>query len=156
MTWTRVPDSIHHLQSRVSCAEVTVNWNLSRATFERMAPRLLVFGNLSTAVARKRRKIFGSSACRNHPGFPHRSARSEQQCLPESQNPLRFCGLFVVLPVRIELTTSPLPRGCAISSIYFTRRSFLPLCKMLGADLVLHAASPALIDSASCETLTWA
>src|SRR6202023_3753016 len=102
MTWTRVPDNIHHLQTRVSCAEVTVNWNLSRATFERMAPRSVVVGNLSMAVARKRRKIFGSSACRNHPGFPHRSARSRQQCLPESQNLLRFlrfCGLFLVLPV---------------------------------------------------------
>src|SRR6202023_4361514 len=90
MTWTRVPDNIHHLQSRVSCAEVTVNWNLSRATFERMTPRLLVFGNLSTAVARKRRKIFGSSACRNHPGFPPCSARQQKKVLPERKNMRRF------------------------------------------------------------------
>jgi hypothetical protein len=32
------------------------------------------------------------------------------------QKPL-FIGLFVVLPVRIELTTSPLPRGCSTTEL---------------------------------------
>jgi hypothetical protein len=64
--------------------------------------------------------------------------------------------IFVVLPVRIELTTSPLPRLLANSRIYFTALSFWPGSDSLGADLVLHATSPASIDGASCETLTWA
>jgi hypothetical protein len=28
-----------------------------------------------------------------------------------------LCGLVVVLPVRIELTTSPLPRGCSTTEL---------------------------------------
>jgi hypothetical protein len=65
-------------------------------------------------------------------------------------------GACLVLPVRIELTTSPLPRGYAIYSIYLTRLNFWTTVSALGADLVLQAASPALIVGASCDTFTWA
>ena len=63
---------------------------------------------------------------------------------------------LVVLPVRIELTTSPLPKERLPTRIYLTLRSFRPSGLSLGADLVSHAASPAAIDGANCVTFTWA
>ena len=65
-------------------------------------------------------------------------------------------GACLVLPVRIELTTSPLPREELPTRIYLTLRSFRPSRLSLGADLVSHAASPAAIDGANCVTFTWA
>jgi hypothetical protein len=64
--------------------------------------------------------------------------------------------LQMVLPVRIELTTSPLPREGANAHIYLDLLIFCRRSVRLGADLVLHAASPALIEGASWATLTWA
>src|SRR5262249_1423563 len=60
-------------------------------------------------------------------------------------------GLVVVLPVRIELTTSPLPRLQASPRIYFTALNFWPISDLLGADLVPHAAMPALSEGANWE-----
>ncbi|MEA2964750.1 MAG: hypothetical protein QOI46_4848, partial [Alphaproteobacteria bacterium] len=50
---------------------------------------------------------------------------------------------YLVLPVRIELTTSPLPRECGCEAIYLILRNFCPIFSGLGADLVLHPAKPA-------------
>src|SRR4051812_45536908 len=63
---------------------------------------------------------------------------------------------FLVLPVRIELTTSPLPRARSRERIYLILRNFCPVFSGLGAHLVLHPAKPASIDGASCDTLTCA
>jgi hypothetical protein len=65
-------------------------------------------------------------------------------------------GACLVLPVRIELTTSPLPRARLSARIYFTCRNLFGCVCSAGADLVLHGARPAAIDGARCETLTWA
>ena len=47
-------------------------------------------------------------------------------------------------------------RTRAVSSIYFIRLIFCAARWSRGADLVLHAASPASIDGASWLTFTWA
>ena len=52
---------------------------------------------------------------------------------------LDLLGLFLVLPVRIELTTSPLPRECVGARIYLTRRRFFRAEELGGADLRPHS-----------------
>ena len=93
------------------------------------------------------------------PDFPNgvRSNSSSSLC-GHSRSVLKheLMGFFVVLPVRIELTTSPLPREELPTRIYLTLRSFRSSRLSLGADLVSHAASPAAIDGANCVTFTWA
>jgi hypothetical protein len=90
------------------------------------------------------------------PDFPHVRASLRLCGDGKREHESAHIGAWLVLPVRIELTTSPLPRGYAIYSIYLTRLNFWTTVSALGADLVLQAASPALIVGASCDTFTWA
>src|SRR5262245_16337253 len=88
-----------------------------------------------------RRGVRHGSAVHHHPEAvpPHREEFRER--------------LPVGLRVRIVLTTSPVPRGRSKPRIYVTLRNFPLDADRRGADLVLHVASPALIDDASCDTL---
>ena len=129
--WQKVADLPAGTAAMAENVKRAPSQNTSRTNSPRFPP-VLLGGNMICSHPRSGRE---GSALGNEHAFP---------------------APFMVLPQRIELWTSPLPRGCASKRIYLALLIFSPSAVGLGADLVLHAVSPALIDGASCATLMWA
>src|SRR5262245_32001734 len=81
-----------------------------------------------------------SETCQSARVLLHRSAWNRILKASDAEQETHETRAFLVLPVRIELTTSPLPRARLHQRSYLILRRILLLSASLGADLVLQAA----------------
>ena len=102
----------------VACCNQPLNVLVARVPLFNPEGQIMIsHAEIEHGSARNKRCFSVSKTCRNSCKFLHRSAFcSVVTKLHERENTAKY-GLFLVLPVRIELTTSPLPRGCSTTEL---------------------------------------